>query len=122
MNKFWKNFLYIFLTLLVVFVVTYLIGSFKSVFNSYRVDETNYVNVYYVCSENKYIYFVESYEAYYVNKNKNIVCDVSYEDKFIILENESTEFSYKLFVFNKKQIFSIDDNCYFDRLESLDEK
>lgn len=122
MNKFWKNILFTFLTFLVIFLVTYLSGSFKLVFNSYKVNESIYSEVYYVNSQERYIYFVASEEAYFVNKGKTIICDVTYEDKFITLANTDEEFEYKTFVFDAERIFSLKDNCYFTRLESLNEE
>ena len=122
MNKFWKNFGFTFLTFLVIFLITYLFGSFGMVFNSYRVDASIYSDVYFVNKEDRYIYFVASEEAYFVNKGKTVICNVSYEDKFITLTNEAEEFEYKTFVFDENKIFSLKDNCYFDRLEILDEE
>lgn len=122
MNKFWKNTLFIFLTILVIFLITYIGNSFKSVFNSYRVDETKFVDAYFLNTDEKYIYFVIEKEAYYVNKGKTIICGVDYEDKFITLENEDEKFKYKVFVINDNRFLSLDDNCYFDRLENQDEK
>ena len=98
------------------------IQIFKLVFNSYKVNESIYSEVYYVNSQERYIYFVASEEAYFVNKGKTIICDVTYEDKFITLANTDEEFEYKTFVFDAERIFSLKDNCYFTRLESLNEE
>ena len=122
MNKFWKNISFTFLTILVIFLTTYIVGSFKLVFNSYKVDESIFSEVYYVNKDDRYIYFVASEEAYFVNKGITIICEVSYEDKFITLTNNDEEFEYKTFVFDAERIFSLKDNCYFNRLENIDEE
>ena len=70
MNKFWKNIGFTFVTILVIFLATYIVGSFKLVFNSYRVDESIYSEVYYVNKDDRYIYFVISEEAYFVDKDQ----------------------------------------------------
>ena len=58
MNKFWKNIGFTFVTILVIFLTTYIVGSFKLVFNSYRVDESIYSEVYYVNKDDRYIYSI----------------------------------------------------------------
>lgn len=116
MSKFWKNFLYISITLIVIFVMTYAIGSCSMVFNSYKVKRYLYQDIYFASSDVHYVYFVYETEARLFKDGDLINCDVEFSDRFINLSNEEAKIKYQFFILNDDVLYYQKKNSYFKKV------
>lgn len=116
MNRVCKNILYTLITIVVIFVFSYTIGSCSMVFNGYQVKPDIYDHVYYANSDTYYLYFENMDVVFLFEKEDIISCDVSYKERFLFIKNEDEKIDYKFFVISDDNLYCQKKNCYFTKV------